>query len=118
MTLDELEALAAKATPGPWGAERFGLIAAPIDGARRQVAAVVGDAPSYGDPRVDADSIRDANTRLIAAMRTYLPALIAIARAADDTDHDSRCGALLSQPRACDCRRAPIAAALARLEAP
>lgn len=75
MTLDELEALAKKATPGPWIASAQGNVFAKNGGRTPGLSGpIVADCYDGGDPH-DAD--------LIVAMRNALPALIAAIRAAD-----------------------------------
>lgn len=62
-------------TPGPWRAEKHGLITAEVNGVRRQVASVQGDAVMHGDPSVDVVSLQQANANLIAAAPALLAAL-------------------------------------------
>lgn len=88
--LDELERLLAKATPGPWDAHDYAEGGAgdrryqiqEQSGAHRRgdkAAAVLG---YFEDEQVPTPEAR-ANARLVAAMRSALPALIAIARSAE-----------------------------------
>lgn len=53
-------------TPGPWRAEKHGLITAEVSGVRRQVASVQGDAVMHGDPSVDVVSLQQANAKPMA----------------------------------------------------
>lgn len=66
---------AAKHTPGPWSAERWGVITSDVAGHRRQVAAVTGDATMHDPQDASAAEVRDANARLIAAAPALLEAL-------------------------------------------
>lgn len=88
--LDELEKLLAKATPGPWDAHDYDESYAgdrryqiqEQSGAHRRgdkVAAVLG---YFEDEQVPTPEAR-ANARLVAAMRSALPTLIAKLRAAE-----------------------------------
>lgn len=87
--LDELERLLAKATPGPWDAHDYAEGGAgdrryqiqERAGARRydKTGSVLG---YFEDEQVPTPEAR-ANARLVAAMRSALPALIAKVRAAE-----------------------------------
>lgn len=88
--LDELERLLAKSTPGPWDAHDYAEGGAgdrryqiqEQSGAHRRgdkAAAVLG---YFEDAQVPTPEAR-ANARLVAAMRSALPALVAKVRAAD-----------------------------------
>jgi len=88
--LDELEKLLAKATPGPWDAHDYAEGGAgdrryqiqERAGARRydKTGSVLG---YFEDEQVPTPEAR-ANARLVAAMRSALPALIAKVRAAEE----------------------------------
>jgi hypothetical protein len=54
-------------TPGPWFAERHGIVTADVGGHRRQLASTTGDAVMHGDPEVSVIEIQMANAHLIAA---------------------------------------------------
>lgn len=88
--LDALERLLAKSTPGPWDAHDYAEGGAgdrryqiqEQSGAHRRgdkAAAVLG---YFEDAQVPTPEAR-ANARLVAAMRSALPALVAKVRAAD-----------------------------------
>jgi hypothetical protein len=62
-------------TPGPWQAEKHGLITAEVNGVRRQVASAQGDAVMHGDPSIDVVTLQQSNARLIAAAPDLLEAL-------------------------------------------
>ena len=62
-------------TPGPWFAERHGIVTADVGGHRRQVASTTGDAVMHGDVSVSVVEIQMANARLIAAAPDLLAAL-------------------------------------------
>lgn len=100
--LDELERLLAKATPGPWDAHDYAEGGAgdrryqiqERAGARRydKTGSVLG---YFEDEQVPTPEAR-ANARLVAAMRSALPALIAKVRAAEELagvvdDYGGRC---------------------------
>jgi hypothetical protein len=77
--LDELERLAAKATPGPWTADNWSRVwHEPKQGVRRTVADCV---------RVTVKSPKQhrANARLIAAMHKAVPELVARVRELEET---------------------------------
>ena len=81
ITLDELTALEAKATPGPWTAHAC---AVEVAGTGRFAGAPLGIA-GCGSGIVNGGKTTD-NAALIAAARNALPLLIAVARAADDVE--------------------------------
>lgn len=62
-------------TPGPWQAERHGVVTAMVNGHRRQVASVQGDAVMHSDPSLDVVELQRANAALIAAAPRLLAAL-------------------------------------------
>lgn len=78
-TLDRLEALCGAATPGPWEA-------LDVDGNERAVVPWVGFVRPDGDIELIADCEQERgcqDAEFIAASRAALPALIAVARAAE-----------------------------------
>lgn len=87
MTLDELQKLCDEATPGPWAPYADGTILGP--------SGMLGTATDFGD------------RQFIAAARTYLPRLLAVARAAKEAQYQ-----VLGEAGAA------IEVALAALEAP
>jgi hypothetical protein len=64
-------------TPGPWFAERHGIVTADVGGHRRQVASTTGDAVMHGDPNTNVIELQMANARLAAAAPEMLEALYA-----------------------------------------
>jgi hypothetical protein len=98
-------------TPGPWFAERHGIVTADVGGHRRQVASTTGDAVMHGDPNTNVIELQMANARLIAAAPELLDCLnLAISRC-------SACGTC--GPAYCaDCRAARAAIAKATGGAP
>lgn len=56
-----------KFSAGPWQQDKYGIVShLDHNGKKRQIASVLGDAPTYDNRMLDADIIRDANTQLIA----------------------------------------------------
>ena len=104
-TIDEIEALLARATPGPWVQTEWMVDAS---GLGRELASFELDEP------VDID-----NAKLIVALRNAAPDLIAVVRAAAKLRHhdegSSVCGTYYRPPRACDCKNGELVEALAKL---
>ena len=72
-TIDEIEALLARATPGPWVQDEW-LVDAP--GLARELASCASDSD---------DAVDIANAKLIVALRNSAPDLIAVVRAAAES---------------------------------
>ena len=103
MTLDELEALAMKATPGPWTAlVNLGVVQTKQDDLKLVFPGIV----------VKDLECPPEDLRFIAAARTALPKLLAVARTAESLAHYGSCEAPFEP-----CRHCAVIAALAALEA-
>lgn len=80
-------------TPGPWFAERHGIVTADVGGHRRQVASTTGDAVMHGDASVSVVEIQMANARLAAAAPDLLAACLAsVSRCTFNCTPESHCG--------------------------
>jgi hypothetical protein len=108
--LDAIEARAAAATPGPW-----------------EVIDLIGSRPLRASVWTTEDGVHDvclaeettpADAAFIAAARTDIPALLAVARAARlvKAQCDDMCPSWYDEP--CDCGMAALRAALAPLLEP
>lgn len=81
MTLDELQRLCDEATPGEWVAKGPGYRGDGFSGYMDPCAELRIGAYDDEDPYV-VDDLEEVDAQFIAAARTYLPKLIAVAKAA------------------------------------
>ena len=117
--LDDLRALEAAATPGPWSESHHHVWWTPADAPEFPLASLDTDDEHYGFSSTGRR--KDADAALIAAARNALPALLDVADAARAALDPTQCSCSAEMPHSDgDCPVVDLAAlraALARLEA-
>ncbi len=117
MTIEELKALEAAATPGPWVAKLPGYRGDTVSGCMDPCAEVLIEHDE--DYPYTIEDLLEADADFIAAARTMLPRLIAVAEAAKAYDDLRGAKGLgMASPQVVHDKRQVLIDAIAALEAP